>query len=152
MTKVISASIDQISALGKRFKAEHPAAAHRWAEVLYCEDGLHVPDDLASTLRKILPAAASARHDQILDAAKIECRRRIVAALPETTQANLAAAAAAGAMQGADLAAYRDAVEWVRAMRERCALIAEERDPVDVGDDAHWPPEPGGLEDLAARF
>ncbi|MCB1410477.1 MAG: hypothetical protein KDK22_13625 [Rhodobacteraceae bacterium] len=80
-------------------------------------------------------AVAAAR-----DARKAECRMRIHAVADQIAQINLAAAAAAGALSGDQMAVYRAGLAWVEAMRAACASGAD------------WPGLPAGVADLAARF
>lgn len=84
------------------------------------------------------------------DAARAECRRRIVAVCNETAQINLAAAVVNGALSGDDLATYRAVTAWIADMRAAWRPLAETgRAP---GDDANWPAAPPGAAGLAARF
>ena len=84
------------------------------------------------------------------EAAKLECRRRILAVCDETAQVNLAAAVAAGLLSEADLNAYRAGLAWVADMRGTWAKLAE--DGVDLLDDANWPAVPDGVQEIASQF
>lgn len=84
------------------------------------------------------------------EAARAECRRRILAVCDETAQINLAAAVAAGAITDDDLDTYRAGLAWVDAMRATWEGLAEAG--ADIGDDANWPAVPDGVAELAARF
>jgi hypothetical protein len=94
---------------------------------------------------RAVEAAARARA-----IASAECRRRILAVASESTQMNLASAAAAGLLDEADLAAYRAGLGWVAAMRATWAPLAEAG--ADPADDAAWPACPPEAAALAARF
>lgn len=150
MTKIIPATIDQLSALGTRFRQVHPAEAHRWAEVIHLEDGLHVPDDLEPVLRALMPDQADAVRDQRGQAAKAECRRRILAVASETAQMNMAASAAAGLMSDDDVEAFRDWCTWRSAMINRARSLAGGDAPIE--DDGTWPVIPKNAAALAAYF
>lgn len=84
------------------------------------------------------------------DAARAECRRRILAVCDETAQINLAAAVAAGMIAGDDLDTYRAGLAWVDAMRGTWEGLAEAG--ADLADDANWPDVPAGVAELAARY
>jgi len=84
------------------------------------------------------------------DAARAECRRRILDAVDETAQINLAAAVAVGLLSDEELSIYRAGLGWVARMRAAWGPIAEAgKDPAD---DANWPAPPPGAAELAARF
>lgn len=91
-------------------------------------------------------AALAARRE----AARAECRRRILAVAPETTQTNLIGAAAAGLLDPAALAAYRASVGWIAQMRAAWGPIADAG--FDPADDALWPACPPAVLALAAQF
>jgi hypothetical protein len=83
---------------------------------------------------------AEAARAAALAARKAECRMHIHAVADQIAQINLAAAAAAGALSGDQMAVYRAGLAWVDAMRAACASGAD------------WPDLPAGVADLAARF
>lgn len=101
--------------------------------------------DIKTAEDKAAEALAAAK-----DAARRECRRRILAVCDETAQINLAAAVAAGLITGADLETYRAGLAWVEAMRATWAGLAEAG--ADLADDANWPVVPDGVAELAARY
>lgn len=74
-------------------------------------------------------ATAAARA---LTARKSEGRARILAVCNETTQINLAATAAAGLLNGEQMAAYRAGLAWIAKMRAACAT-------------GNWPDIPPGV-------
>ncbi|KIC22431.1 hypothetical protein [Leisingera sp. ANG-Vp] len=82
--------------------------------------------------------AATAAEDLALSR-KAECRQRILAVIDETAQLNLLAAAAASALDDAQMATYRAGVAWIKAMREAQA-------------DGNWPDVPPGVAELAVAF
>ena len=84
------------------------------------------------------------------DAARAECRRRIVAVVPETSQMNVAAAAAAGILSEAQMQVYRAGLAWISAMRNAWPDLAAQG--VDLFDDDNWPAVPEGIEALAEAF
>ncbi|QAX31810.1 hypothetical protein ETW24_19125 [Leisingera sp. NJS204] len=82
---------------------------------------------------------AEAAATELALARKAECRERILAVADETAQMNLAAAAAAGALDETQLQIFRSGVSWIHAMREAQA-------------DGNWPDVPPGVAELAAAF
>lgn len=82
---------------------------------------------------------------------KAECGRRILAVASANTQMNLTAAQAAGRFSVEDRAAYAAALDWVDAMRARCAELIAAGD-AGFAADAKWPPVQAGVVALAARF
>lgn len=82
-------------------------------------------------------------------AAKAECRRRILSVMDATAQINLAAAAAAGDLSDSELAVYREALGWIGQMRATWRPMAEAGE--DPADDAGWPARPDGLQALLDR-
>lgn len=83
-------------------------------------------------------------------AAREECRRRILAVVPETAQVNLTAAAVADLLPAADLAAFKAGLGWIAAMRAAWGPLAA--GSADLYADASWPAVPEGVAALAARF
>jgi len=100
-----------------------------WAQMV-------TPEDLAAEAK-----AADAR------AAKAECVRRINNVAPLTSQLNMVAAAAAGAMTGPEMTAYRAFLVWTGGTRDAWKVISG--DPMD---DAKWPIVPKPVADLTRRF
>ena len=84
------------------------------------------------------------------EAARSECRRRILDVVDETAQINLAAAVAAGLLSEEELSIYRAGLGWVAQMRAAWAAMAEAGQ--DPAEDANWPAVPPGAAELAARF
>lgn len=84
------------------------------------------------------------------NAARTECRQRILAVVPETTQANLTAAAAADLLPPADRTTFAAGLGWIAAMRATWPALAEAG--TDPAADASWPPLPPGVAELAARY
>lgn len=82
---------------------------------------------------------------------KSECSRRIHAVAAQHTQMNLTGAAAAGALDAAQMAAYAEAVTWIAGMRAACAVLATDR-AADFLDDSAWPSAPADVVALAAAF
>lgn len=93
--------------------------------------------------------AATAQAGNIL-AGRAECARRIVAVARETTQLNLAAAAAAGLLDEADFATYRQGLIWIAEMRATWRPLAESG--ADLSDDALWPVPPAPVVALARKY
>jgi hypothetical protein len=85
-------------------------------------------------------AGAEAADRARLAARKADCRVRIHAVADQIAQINLAAAAAAGALDEGQMALYRAGLGWIEAMRAACASGAD------------WPDVPPGVADLAAAF
>ena len=96
-------------------------------------------------------AKSAAQAEQRAETIKAECRRRIFAVADDMAQINLAAAAAAGALDDVQMRVYRSGLAWVAEMRGTCrVLMADpERNP---GADAEWPGLPDGLVGLAGQF
>lgn len=82
---------------------------------------------------------------------KAECGRRIVAVASKNAQMNMTAAAASGRLGGGDASTFASALEWVDAMRARCAELIVAQD-TNFAVDAKWPPVPAGVADLVARY
>lgn len=89
--------------------------------------------------------------EQLLPLVKEETRRRIFAVASQTTQANLTAARAAGLLSGSDVTDYAAGVDWINAMRAKCAELVAAGD-TNYTDDAKWPVVPASVVALAARF
>lgn len=83
-------------------------------------------------------------------AARAECRRRILAVCGETTQLNLAAAAAARELKGPQPGLYRALLAWISAMRARWPELAETG--ADPADPVNWPAVPEGVAGLVVGF
>lgn len=90
---------------------------------------------------QIITAEAKSAEDALRqqDQRKARCREKILAVVDETAQINLAAAAAAGALDAAQMAAYRQGLAWIHAMRAACA-------------DGNWPEAPADVVSLASAF
>ena len=82
---------------------------------------------------------------------KDECRARIYAVANQTAQMNMASFAAAGLLDDAKMTAYTSGLQWVAAMRAKCAELIAAADP-SYRDDAAWPPCPAAAAALAAQF
>jgi microcystin-dependent protein len=102
---------------------------------------------LLITAEAKITAAMAAR----VEAARAECRRRILAVAAEHTQMNMTGAAAAGLFTAEQQAAYAQAVGWIAAMRGAWPLIAADPE-ADIADDAEWPACPAEVVALAAAF
>lgn len=85
-----------------------------------------------------------------VEAAKAECRRRILSVADETAQMNMASAASAGLLTTEQMAVWQSALGWVAAMRGAWATLAET--DADLSDDANWPDLPAGVAALAAAL
>jgi hypothetical protein len=96
-------------------------------------------------------AKAAAAVAERADAARAECRRRILAVASEHTQMNMTGAQAAGLFTAPQAAAYAASVQWVAAMRAAWPAIAADAD-ADIADDAEWPECPAEVLALAAAF
>ena len=88
--------------------------------------------------------------ETLADAARNECRRRIIAVADAEAQMNMASAAAAGLLNDTELTTYQSGVGWVASMRGTWQSLADSG--ADIYDDANWPSIPAGVEDLAALF
>ena len=88
-------------------------------------------------------ARARSARDEAL---RGECGALISAALPVTTQLNLAAAAALGSLGCAETRSYGAAQAWVGAMRTACA------NAIKTQGEARWPEAPKGLARLVERY
>lgn len=104
-----------------------------------------VQDMHAPSAEDVAAQAAAARSL----AAREECRRRILAVVPETAQVNLTAAAAADLLSPEDLATFKAGLGWIAAMRAAWPGIAAAGQPVGTAD---WPTAPAAVAALAARF
>ena len=82
-------------------------------------------------------ARAQQAHQQAV--ARAECRRRLLAIASESTQINMAAAAAAGLLPKDQMTAYRAWVKWVAGMRAQAATMADKA--LDPADWPECPPE-----------
>lgn len=82
---------------------------------------------------------------------KAECQRRIFAVATTNTQMNLTAARAAGRLSTGDQAVYAAGLDWIDAMRERCADLIVSGN-ADYLLDQSWPAPPDGLADLVSRY
>lgn len=99
---------------------------------------------LAPPAGQVAAAEALARAE----AARAECRRRILAVAPETAQLNLTAAAAAGILSTADRTVYKAAVVWIAAMRAAWPKLGAG----EWTDAKQWPAVPAGLTELVSRY
>lgn len=90
-------------------------------------------------------AKAEKAAEGVYEAAKLECRNRILMVLDETAQLNLTAAAAAGVLSAEELNVYRAGLQWIAGMREAWLGVAE-------NGARGWPEAPSGLKELAAAF
>lgn len=129
--------------------------------VFYESGALYVPTAEAvafqAALRRLDDRALKlAERERV---ARLECGLRITAALPATTQANLAAhmaviglkaASVRTAEEQADADAYAAGVAWIAAMRARWREVAA--GGLDPRDGAQWPVMPAEAVALAARF
>ena len=96
------------------------------------------------------PAARAAEAmAERMAAARAECRRLILAAVPETTQMNLTAATAANVLSPTDRATFAAGLGWISAMRAAWPAIAAAGTSLEA---ASWPDVPAGVEALAHRF
>ncbi|MFY0682625.1 MAG: hypothetical protein JXR13_18780 [Thalassovita sp.] len=82
---------------------------------------------------------AAQQQADLMAARKAECRARIFAVVDQTAQMNLAAAAAAGALNDAEMDMYRIGLGWIDQTRAAC----------QTGD---WPDVPEGVAELADAF
>lgn len=89
--------------------------------------------------------------EQLQPLVKEETRQRIYAVASQTTQTNLTAARAAGRLSGSDVTAYTAGLDWIDAMRAKCAELVAAGD-TNYTDDAKWPACPASVIALAARF
>jgi hypothetical protein len=89
--------------------------------------------------------------ERISPSVKAECARRILAVASTNTQMNMTAAQAAGRFSASDQAAYGASLDWVDAMRARCAALIAAGD-MDFASDDKWVAAPSGVAALAARY
>jgi hypothetical protein len=90
-------------------------------------------------------------QDALSPRIRAECQRRIYAVASPNTQMNMTAARADGRLSAPDAVSYAAALDWVAAMRTRCAtLIADGAS--DWLSDEQWIPVPPAVADLAQRF
>ncbi|NDW44270.1 hypothetical protein [Ruegeria sp. PrR005] len=85
-----------------------------------------------------------------LEAARAECRRRILQAVGSVAQMNLMAAASADMLTPAQMADWAKTLEWISRMRGAWREIAQS----DVGSvqEANWPPMPDETKRLVEGF
>lgn len=88
---------------------------------------------------------------QRLTQASEECRKRILAVVDETAQANMTAFAATGLFTPEQLQIYKDGLMWIGAMRGTWRDLANDRRK-SIDADQNWPSPPPGLIDLAQKF
>lgn len=86
-----------------------------------------------------------------LSKASDECRKRILAVVDETAQANMTAYAAADQFTQAQLQTYKDGLQWITQMRGTWRGLAEDRRK-NIEGDQNWPSPPPDLIELAAQF
>lgn len=103
-------------------------------------------------LSKLITAEDRAAEDlaKRVQAAKAECRRRILSVADETAQMNMASAASAGLLTAAQMSAWKAALGWVAAMRSAWHGLANSG--ADLSDDTNWPALPAGVAELTAAF
>ena len=82
---------------------------------------------------------------------RTEVARRILAQASYSTQMNMAAAAAAGVLDGDQLAAFREGLQWVDSMRQKGKELILNGD-ADYQNDEHWPEPTEAASALAATF
>lgn len=82
---------------------------------------------------------------------KAECSRRIFLVANNNAQMNMASFAAAGLFNAAQMSAYASGLQWVAAMRAKCAVLIAAADQA-FADDASWPVCPAAAAALAAQF
>ena len=101
-------------------------------------------------------ALAFARREKI----KAECRSRIYGIASSEAQINISGAASLvietpvadrSAEDEALLAAYRQSLAWIKAMREAVEALTLDAD-ADITSDAAWPTCPAAVAALAAQF
>ena len=85
------------------------------------------------------------------DSIKTECSRRIFAIANSNAQMNMASFAAAGLFSASQMTAYTSGLQWVAAMRAKCAALIAAADPAFTND-ASWPQCPQAAAALAAQF
>lgn len=82
---------------------------------------------------------------------KAECSRRIFAIANSNAQMNMASFAAAGVFNASQMAAYTAGLQWIAAMRAKCAVLIVNSDPA-FAEDSSWPACPAAAAALAAQF
>lgn len=85
------------------------------------------------------------------DEVRAECSRRVYEVCSQHTQMNLIAARAAGLLDASQQAVYVSGLNWINAMRAKCAdLIAGES--ADYLENVNWPVCPPAFVALAKAF
>lgn len=93
--------------------------------------------------------AEEARSDR-LAMARNECKSRITEVFSAAAQLNLAADAAAGVLNPAEIQSYKAWRVWVEEMRTAWPRLA--RSDVALNSDEFWPVVPNTIRDLARRY
>lgn len=96
-------------------------------------------------------AKTAQRAQEQMDAARQVCQARILSVFSYHAQLNLASAAAAGMLDGAELKTYKAALKWVANMRATFAEIAEDV-ALSPDEDATWPAPPERIGGLIDRY
>lgn len=91
------------------------------------------------------PPAATAEN------IKAECSQRIFLVANGNAQMNMASFAAAGMFNAEQMKAYASGLQWVAAMRAKCATLIAAADPA-FSNDTSWPACPAAAAALAAQF
>lgn len=110
-------------------------------------DFLGDPAERGLSRSELAPEPPAATADNI----KAECSRRIFLVANGNAQMNMASFAAAGLFNAAQMSAYASGLQWVAAMRAKCAVLIAAADQA-FADDASWPVCPAAAAALAAQF
>ena len=94
---------------------------------------------------------AAKKREILTGLVKDECKKRIYAVADETTQMNLAAAAATDLLSSEDLSTFKASLAWVAAMRANVATLVA-ADDEDYAADAKWPAVPAGAVELGKKY
>lgn len=143
-----------------------PLESERAGAIVYCLPGAHetpveppstVPGTVAAwtgeawEVRPIPEEPAPEPPSPTAKNIKAECADRIYAVANSNAQMNMASFAAASLFSAEQMAAYTAGLQWVVAMRAKCATLIATADP-SFADDASWPACPPEAAALAAQF
>lgn len=90
-------------------------------------------------------------QDHIVSGVRLHVAERILSHASQGTQMNMAAAAAAGILDDDQLAAFREGLQWVAAVRLKGKELIQ-NGVADYENDEHWPEPSEAATALAALF
>lgn len=111
-------------------------------------------DQDAGNARKVYEVAERPREEVIqerLEKASDQCRKRIMAVVDQTAQANMTAFAAAGLFTPEQREVYKAGLLWVAQMRGAWRGLANDRRK-SIEADQNWPSPPPDLVELVKQF